>query len=192
MLMTVISLAISLVSMSGFYSAPQQESSLTPSPNRMLDRQVDKPATDPDLVTSPIELGVPQPAPLPPGDNSWTIRIVSRGGLTGSGRGDLSVTSDGVLFWSGADGVCARQLADETLQALSKIILGPSSPNGPREAYVSVMCGDCYLTIISLQRRDTRGLSGFTVEWDDATQARVSTDIIAIYEAVMAHKGCEH
>ena len=192
MLMTVISLAISLVSMPGFYSAPQQESGLTQSPNSKLRRQADKPATDPDILIHPIELGVPQPAPLPLGDNAWTVRIVSRGGLSGSGRGDLSVASDGVLFWSGADGACARQLADETVQALSKIVLGASSPNASREAYVSVMCGDCYLTTMSLQRRDARGLSAFTVDWDDATQARVSTDILAIYEAVMAHKGCKH
>jgi hypothetical protein len=132
-----------------------------------------------------------KPIALPPGDNAWAVQIVSRGGFTGSGRGDLTVTSEGILIWNGADGSCSKKLTGEAMQALAKIVLAANAPATRSEASLSGLCGDCYVTTMILLRRGIEGVSASSVYWDDAGQAKVSADMITIYEAVMAHRGCK-
>jgi len=132
-----------------------------------------------------------KPIALPPGDNAWAVQIVSRGGFTGSGRGDLTVTSEGILTWSGAGGSCYGRLTDEAMQSIAKIVL-PTNGTAYLESKLSGLCGDCYVTTMILQRRGNGGaVRASVVSWDDASQARVSGEMMTIFEAVMAHKGCK-
>jgi hypothetical protein len=191
MLMTVISLAISLVSIQGFSSLANQESSSNTTAQTQQIQQENRNATHPEfLLKGPRTVAV-SPQALPPGDNVWMVKIFSRGGFTGSGRGDLTLTSEGIVTWSAADGSCGRKLTDEALQALAKMVLAAHAPATGSESSLSGMCFDCYVTTMILLRRGTEGVvSATTVSWDDASQAQVAADLVSIYKAAIAHKGC--
>src|SRR5882724_7927679 len=191
MLMTVISLAISLVSIQGFNFLANQENSSNTTPKTQQVQQENRNATQPDvLLKAPRTIAV-SPQALPPGDNVWMVQIVSSGGFTGSGRGDLTLTSEGILTWSGADGSCGRKLTDEAMQALAKMVLAANASATGSESSLSRMCFDCYVNTMILQRRETGGVVNATrVSWDDASQAQVAADLVSIYKAAIAYKGC--
>ncbi|HSQ19718.1 MAG TPA: hypothetical protein VLR92_05030 [Blastocatellia bacterium] len=115
--MKVMSLALSLVSAQSFNSFLQHESKSNQAPGaeetQQLQQEKKDPARSPGVINIPFKISV-RPIALPPGDNAWAVQIVSRGGLTGSGRGDLTITSEGTLFWNGAEGGCSRRLNDES------------------------------------------------------------------------------
>jgi hypothetical protein len=192
MLMTVISLAISLVSIQGSYALSQPDNSSNQTPQNQRVQQENKDATTSPTLPPNVRLPFPvKPIALPAGDNAWAVQVVSRGGFAGSGRGDLTATSDGILTWSGTDGSCSGRLTDEAMQALAKIVL-PSNATAYWESKLSGTCGDCYVTTMILQRRGNGGIvRASVVSWDDVSQARVSAEMMTIYEAVMAHSGCK-
>ncbi len=188
-MMTVISLAISLVSIQGFNFVANQESSSNTNPKTQQFQQENRNATHPEvLLKAPHTIAV-SPQALPPGDNVWMVQILSSGGFAGSGRGDLTLTSEGILTWSGADGSCGRKLTDDkAMQALAKIVLAANAPATGDEKLLSGMCFDCYVTT---KRRGTGGVVNATrVSWDDASQAQVAADLVSIYNAAIAYKGC--
>src|SRR5882724_9422512 len=190
MLMIVMCLAISLAGIEGFNSLANQENSSNTTPKTQQVQQENRNATHPEvLLKAPRTIAV-SPQALPPGDNVWTVQILSSGGFTGSGRGDLTLTSEGILTWSGADGSCGKKLTDEAMRALAKIVLAANAPASGSEKSLSGMCFDCYVTTMILQRRGTGGtVSAATVSWDDASQAQVAADLVSIYKAAIAHKG---
>src|SRR5215475_2096300 len=53
-------------------------------------------------VALPVNLGVFQQVELSPEANSWAVQIISRGGFDGTGKGDLTITSQGRLVWDAA------------------------------------------------------------------------------------------
>jgi hypothetical protein len=191
MLMTVISLAISLVSIQGFHSLANQENSSNTAPKTQQVQQENRNATQPEvLLNGPRTIAV-SPQALPPGDNVWLVQILSRGGFTGSGRGDLTLTSEGILTWSDANGSCGKKLTDEAMQALAKIVLAANAPVTGSGSSLSGMCFDCYVTTMILLRRGTEGVvTAATMSWDDASQAQVAADLVRIYKAAIAHRGC--
>ncbi|HTF36781.1 MAG TPA: hypothetical protein VK651_00610 [Blastocatellia bacterium] len=189
MLMTVISLAISLVSIQSFYLLNQSESGSNQTSQSSRVQQEKKEPTYPMVLNLPSTVTV-EPIALPPGENAWAVQIVSRGGFTGSGRGDLTITSDGKLIWNGPDGSCSRKLPDETMNALTNLVLAVDAPPSSTERSPN-MCADCYVTGIILQHRTGSGVRAFSAIWDDPSQAKVSGNMIAVYEALMAQKGCK-
>ena len=152
MLMIVMSLAISLVPIQSVYSLPQSESrpNQTSQTNRV--QQEKKDTNYPMVLNLPSSVTV-EPIALPAGDNAWAVQIVSRGGFAGSGRGDLTLTSDGNLIWNGPDGSCSRKLPDETMSALTKVVLAAEAPASSTERAAAGVCADCYVTGMILQQR---------------------------------------
>jgi hypothetical protein len=188
MLMTVISLAISLAPTQSFYPLPQSESGSNQTSQSSRVQQEKKEPTYPMVLNLPSTVTV-EPIALPPGENAWAVQIVSRGGFAGSGRGDLTLTSEGKLIWNGPDGSCSRKLPVETMNALTKVVLAVDASPSSTERLPN-MCADCYVTGIILQHRAGSGIRAFSAIWDDPSQAKVSGNMIAVYEALMAQKGC--
>jgi hypothetical protein len=191
MMTIVISLAISLAPIAGFHSVAQQESSANATPQTQRVQRTNDNASRPEGTPKPIRTIGVSPLALPPSDNAWAVQIVLSGGLTGADRKDLTLTSDGLLTWSGAAGSCSRKLTDEITQSLTKLVLAANAPATGSESSLSWMCFDCYVTTMLLQRRGTGGvLSAVLVSWDDVSQAQVTADMVSIYKAAIAHKGC--
>jgi hypothetical protein len=133
------------------------------------------------------------PLTLPPGENAWAIHIVSRGGFIGVGRGDLAVMSDGAVSWKGVDGTCSRKLTEDPLRALAKIVMSVDAPAHWGGSKISGPCYDCYLTAFILQRREAAGVERtYAVYWDDSTQSEIPANVMTLYEAFMAFRGCRH
>jgi|GEM_PF-2958290 len=125
-----------------------------------------------------------------PDDNQWTVQILSSGGFTGRGRGDLLASSDGTLNWSSGDVSCNIRLTGEAVQMLSKLVRAAEVP--ATKGSLTGMCGDCYVTTMIIHRRDSRGLDSVsTIRWEDASYAGVPADMVAIYDAVMALRECK-
>ena len=191
MLMIAMSLAISLVSIQSFYALTQQEGSSNQTPQNQRLQQESKDATMPTIPPN-VRLPFPvKPIALLPGDDAWAVQIASRDGRSGPGTGDLVVTSEGTLTWSGAGGACSGRLTDEAIRELAKLVLPPSAP-AFWEAQLSGRCGDCYVVTMILQRRGDEGVVRTSVvSWDNVSAARVSEKMMALYEKVAAYRRCK-
>lgn len=190
MLMIVMSLAISLVPIQSFFSLPQSRSNSKQTSQSPRVQQEKKDAPYPTVLNMPSVISV-TPVPLPPGDNAWAVQIVSKGGFAGSGRGDLTLTSEGTLIWNGKDGSCSRKLADETMQSLANIVLGVETAASPTAVSPTGLCADCFITAMLLQRAGTGAVRASSAIWDDVNRAKVPADLMFVYEALMAESGCK-
>lgn len=192
MLMIVMSLAISLVSVHNFYTHSQNgESARQAAQSYQGQQQQNKDVRNPKTLPN-----VPSVAPigLPPGDNAWAVQILSSGGFSGKGRGDLTLASDGILYWNGPDGGCSRKLNDETMNALSKVVLAADLTVSSREQEQAPVgfCADCYTTSMIVQQRGVAEvIRALRVSWDDANRTKVPADILAVHDSLMAQRGCK-
>ena len=187
-MMIVMSVAISLVSIQSLYFAPQSGSSSSRTPEKSRVQQEKKDATYPTILNLPSTVSI-NPVALPPGDNAWAVQIVSRGGYTGSGRGDLTLTSDGMLIWDGEDGACSRKVPLETISAITKVVLSVGDSASFNELAPTGMCAHCYVTAMIVQRRGVEDI--VRASWDNVTQAKVPAALFAVYESLMAEGGCK-
>lgn len=185
MLMIAMSLAISLVSPSSFVPFPQTQS------KQVQQEKEKKFPKHPTVLNVPTGIVV-QPITLPPGDNVWSVQIVSRGGLTGSGKGDLTLSSDGMLIWSSTEGSCSSKLSEEVVKGLEKVVLdaNPSAFSNVRSA--TGVCADCYQTAMVVQHRtSSEAIRVSSASWEDVSQDKVPAEVMKIYESLMALKGCK-
>jgi len=190
MLMMLISLAISLVPVQSLFS-PQQQSSGSKPPSQEVQRDKKEPSQSPYILNQPRILSV-QPVPLPPGENAWAVHITSTGGISGTGRGNITLTSDGQLLRYGPAGSCSIKLSEEALESLTKTIFAATGSYNSDGLLETLICPDCYVTaMVVTRRRAARDEATIAVGWTDATEARVAADVLAIYQAVMAKKDCK-
>jgi len=122
-----------------------------------------------------------KPAELPEGRDSWVVQVVTRGGLTGRGRGDVTLKSDGLVSCSPTVfDPCADTLAPASLESLSKLVHA-ANPKEWRDRPGAV-CRDCYVVLFALQRRDAKGRAkSYTVYFDDTTLAQMPEEVRRLY-----------
>jgi len=138
----------------------------------------------------PAALGAIPKVELPPGANSWAVQVISRGGITGTGRGDLTITSHGHLVWNAVENQCNVKLPDDVLQMLTQTAFS-ANPSGWVGSTASV-CADCYVSAIALQRRESDGIGRtYIAYWDDTTAGSISGELRKVYDTFMTHKGCK-
>jgi hypothetical protein len=146
--------------------------------------QVENPAPAIPAVFGPI-----QKIELLPKENSWAVQIMSRGGIIGTGRGDLTITSQGNLVWNGVENRCNAKLGADVLQVLTQTVFSTSASGWGRTT--SGFCADCYMSAIVLQRRESDGIErAYVAYWDDAATTRIPEDLRKIYDTFMSYKGC--
>ena len=188
MLMIVMSLAISILPAPNLYSLTQDK---TPKPQQSNRAQQEKKEPKyPTVLNVPSGIVV-QPVALPPGDNAWAVQIVTRGVFTGSGRGDITLSSDGLLVWNGPDGSCSRKLGDEALHAIAKTVLDAESSAFSSGGSMMGTCADCYVTAMVVQRRSASAVDVLSASWDDASRGKVPSDVMSIHESLMTLRGCK-
>jgi hypothetical protein len=191
MLMKLLSLAISLVSVQTLFPAPQQTVDSNQISQTQRVQQNPKTSSDSTYVINlPGRISV-NPIPLPEGDRAWAVQIVTTGGFTGKGRGNVTLTSDGTIQRFGPDGSCSIKLPDDTMKALTETVFAANSTYNTDGSVDRQICADCIVTALVVTRRKSGGDETLASSWDDATQAKVAADLLNIYQAVMANKDCK-
>ena len=190
MLLSLLSLTISLLSVQALFPAPQQTPNSNQSSQTQRVQKENKTSQDSTYVINQTGRISVTPVPLPSGDSAWAVKIVTRGGFTGKGRGDLTLTSDGTLLRYGPNGSCSIKLPDETMKALTETVFAADSTNNTVELMQNNVCADCIVTAMVVTRRKADGDETLAASWDDPGQAKLSADMLNIYQAVMANKDC--
>jgi hypothetical protein len=186
----LISLAISLAQVQSLFSPKQQSSGSSPS-SQEVQRDKKDSSRSPYILNEPRILSV-QPVPLPAGDNAWAVHITSTGGISGTGRGNVTLTSDGQLLRNGPAGSCSIKLSGEALESLTRTVFAANGTDSSDGLLDKLICPDCYVTaMVVTRRRAARDEATIAVGWTDATEAKVAADVLAIYQAVMANKDCK-
>lgn len=122
----------------------------------------------------------------PKGKDAWVVQVVSRGGLTGLGRGDVTVNSLGEVRCNPFVGPpCGYSLTPGALESLSKLVA--SARPSKWGAGAMGPCRDCYVTLLELRRRDAKGREKtYTVYWDDSTLAQINEEARRIFSEALA------
>jgi hypothetical protein len=126
----------------------------------------------------PVFIGSVHAIPLPDGDGAWVLQVVSRGGLTGRGAGDVVVISDGRVrrVSSGTE-----SLRPEALGSLKERI-ERTPPSVWTVASRLGKCNDCVSTLVVLTVRERSGLvRTYSSFWDSTTIAGVPDDVRQIH-----------
>jgi len=141
-------------------------------------------------VVLPEGIGAFQIIGLSPEANSWAVQIITRGGIAGKGKGDLTITSQGHLVWNEINNQCNVKLRDDVLQVLAQTAFSAAASKWVGRP--SRVCSDCYVTAIVLQRREDDGIvRTYIAYWDDATAGKISEELRKLYDTFMTHKGCK-
>ena len=130
----------------------------------------------------PVFMGSVHAIPLPEGDGAWVLQIVSRGGITGRGAGDVVVISDGRLARpkSGTESIRPEEFA-----SLTKRIREASPTRWTTGSRLS-KCNDCIATLVVLTVRERDGIvRTYTSFWDSATLAGIPDDVRVIYSVAL-------
>lgn len=135
----------------------------------------------------PAELkGAYKPAELPKGKDAWVVQVFTRGGFTGRGRGDVTITSAGDLRCSASVfDACASRLSPAALESLSKLVAN-ANPKKWKDTPGGA-CRDCYVALIVLQRRDAKGRGkSYNVYFDDSMLPKMPEEVGRIYTQAFA------
>ncbi len=150
---------------------------------RAISESANTESVNPFLLGALLE--TPLPLELPPQDGAWLVQLISRGGLLGTGSGDLTVTSAGDVIVMRARGSCGDRASSETTRRIGEAIAAakPSVWVSPAGNY----CYDCYITALILSQREADGsLRSYSVYWDDSTLAKLPLDVRQLYAATRA------
>jgi hypothetical protein len=127
---------------------------------------------------------------LSPEANSWAVQIITRGGLDGKGKGDLTIASQGNLVWNEIRNQCDVKLRDDVLQILAQTAFSADASKWVGQT--SRICADCFKTAIVLQRREDAGIVRMYIAyWDDGAAGNISDELRKVYDTFMTHKGCK-
>jgi hypothetical protein len=141
-------------------------------------------------VVLPDGMGAFRKVELSPEANSWAVQIITRGGLDGKGKGDLTITSQGRLVWNERTNQCDAKLGDDVLQMLTQTAF--SADASKWVGLPSMICDDCFKTAIVLQRREGDGIvRTYIAYWDTGTERKISEELKKVYDTFMTHKGCK-
>ena len=119
---------------------------------------------------------------LPDGDGAWVLQVISRGGFTGRGAGDVVVISDGRV--SGLSGATAPPRPEAFTSLRERIERMPPSAwtLGSRLG----RCNDCVSTLVVLTVRDQGGIvRTYSSFWDSTTLAGIPDDVRQIHRSAL-------
>ncbi len=123
-------------------------------------------------------------ASAPAEKGGWEVRIVSRGGFSGMGRGDIIVESSGRVICANVEGACRDAISGEPLRALAAFVKNAQATEwgAPKLGY----CSDCFSTMLILKRREENGeLKTLLSYWDDTTWGEVHAKGFPLFDALM-------
>ena len=147
--------------------------------------------TAPALTIVALLLGVQASSDLPslifpPDQNAWVVRIVTTGGFTGRGAGNVTASSAGPVLCT-LVASCPDRLVPETNRALSQLVASLRLPE-PLDSQTPVaagICADCVTTIMTVQRRNSAGEQSVRYTWDVSTARTIPDDALRLHAAIV-------
>ena len=123
---------------------------------------------------------------VPPDDNAWVIRIVTTGGFTGQGAGNVTANSAGQMLCT-LMASCPDRLVPETKRSLSQLVtrlrlVDATDTWAPPTAGV---CADCVTTIMTVRRRDSAGEHSARYTWDVSSVRAIPDDVLRLHAAIV-------
>src|SRR5579864_8799955 len=103
---------------------------------------------------------------LPDGNNSWVVEVFTSGGFSGSGTGNIAVSSAGQILCSSPEMHCKKTFTASTLLPLIETIPRGTVTISGRPT--TSICNDCASRTMVITRRDNVGsVQTYTASWDD-------------------------
>ena len=121
---------------------------------------------------------------LPADDNAWVVRIVTSGGFTGRGAGNLTASSGGQVICTLLAG-CPDRLGPETTGSLSGLVRMLRLAEGTtRQPLPQVgVCDDCVTTNMTVRWRDAEGEHVLRYTWDVSTVRTIPDAALRLHAA---------
>src|SRR5262245_22791121 len=107
---------------------------------------------------------------LPDGPGTWTVRVVTSGGLLGTGSGDFVVSSEGKVLCS-REIRCPKDFSAASFQPLIEAIpaVVPPQPSSP----AVTLCSDCITRTVTITHRDPMGIvHTHSASWNETTRTQ--------------------
>jgi len=131
-------------------------------------------AQDPSLLQ-------PASLKLSKGKGVWAIQIHRVGGLTGATK-DMTISSDGKVQCSPAELPCRSTLSSEELKVWSDGVF--NAPVSKSSNFLSNTCNDCYITAITVRRRNAKGKEQtLFAYWDDSASGVPPAELVKIVQS---------
>jgi hypothetical protein len=90
------------------------------------------------------------------------------------------------MAWRAGVGVCESILSAEALESLTQIVRAVSGAGW--RGYASGQCYDCYITAVTVQRREPDGtVRLYAAYWD---LGEITDEVKKVYESFIRYKGC--
>jgi hypothetical protein len=124
-----------------------------------------------------------QPASLnlSKGKGAWIIQIHRAGGIVGETK-DVTISSDGRVQCDPQEARCGIPMSLTELKTWSDLVFNTPSLKSPY--FVSGMCTDCYMTAITVHRRNEKGKEEKLFAcWDDPASDRLPAEWMRIIQA---------
>ena len=138
-----------------------------------------------DALMADVAALKPAPLELSSETDAWSVRVIRTGGIAGTTL-DVTVTSQGKLkCLSTTQTVCTEAIRTDVLEPTR--LLATSETITERKSTLSTTCRDCFVTRITVRRREAGGkVKTYFAYWDDVTAISAPFDLVRLATAVVS------
>ena len=165
--------ALLLASSAGFAQDRKPTVPEEPSASEQAAREQLLIVTDADPVAAALAQGGMNPVAVPEGEGAWAVQAFTAGGILGTVRNRVVMTSAGNFSCDGTSSFIGTRLAPAVVQPLTQLVsaLRPDKWCGAT-TQPTQFCMDCaYTTLILYRREASNQLRTHVVSWSDASAA---------------------
>ena len=138
-----------------------------------------------DFISSLVTTTAPVQQEPRDGDDAWALDLVTSGGFDGTGIGEFSVNSRGMLTCSSTTHKCPDKLTAAALNSLAVKVKAAAAVSWPPERgpVVVSLCRDCVVVRLQLSMRQPDGSTKTLITyWDTASP--VPEELLAIFNTL--------
>ena len=129
----------------------------------------------------------PPAVDLPKGEDAWAVRVVRPGGLNADTFRDITIKSTGKVTFDSGQGKRETTLAPDALRMLRQVVLSAQFPKVALPGDDPAGCYDCYMTAITVRRREPKGKDRtYSAAWVPTTVGNVPEDSVNILRLVLS------
>jgi hypothetical protein len=125
-------------------------------------------------------------AVLPGGNGAWRVELTTDGGFSGTGSGDITADSSGLLKCTSTKPACPEKLSAVSLRNLTAKVHAAAAVSWQtaRSLQTPSLCSDCLTVHLQLTIRMPDGVvRTFITSWD-AASGSPADQVLALYKAL--------